>query len=175
MEMFDKIFQTAAANVPPEYFRLLVAQAPEIYRERAYCYELYHQMRSLWLPANQTDYRLCGEVDKRGHPYFAGDKGASNPDFIVHIPGTDDNYAVIEVKTRTGLSDRGGLEKDIETLLRFVGDCHYRRAIHLVFGASARATVEALHGIGIDAGTLGAIEFWGHEAPGAPAVKRTLD
>jgi hypothetical protein len=49
------------------------------YRERVYCYELYHQMRRRW-PLN-CEYSLNGEVDKRGHPYLQ-----ARPDLRSVIP-----------------------------------------------------------------------------------------
>lgn len=46
METFVKILRKATANIPPEYFQLPIAGREDpIYRERVYCYELYHQMR----------------------------------------------------------------------------------------------------------------------------------
>lgn len=64
------------------------------FRERVYCYELYHQLR-LALPANFL-YTLQGEVDKMGHPIITG---GVKPDFILHKSGTmNDNFLVIEVK-----------------------------------------------------------------------------
>ena len=68
MDGFNKILQAATAMVPKEYFLLSLHGADPIYRERVYCYELYHQLRCLW-PA-ETPYRLNGEVDKRNHHIF---------------------------------------------------------------------------------------------------------
>lgn len=66
--ILDALVQ-ATAKIAPPYFQLPVArlEAP-LYRERVYCYELYHQLR-LEVPA-YLPYSLSGEVDKLGHPLF---------------------------------------------------------------------------------------------------------
>ena len=67
MENFDNIFKEATKNISREFYQLPVAGKEDpIYRERVYCYELYHQLRSLW--PTETEYTLSGEVDKSGHP-----------------------------------------------------------------------------------------------------------
>jgi hypothetical protein len=68
MEWFTGILHEATARIAPEYFLLPVYGGPSVYRERVYCYELYHQIRLLW--PGDCPYRLNGEVDKRAHPYF---------------------------------------------------------------------------------------------------------
>ena len=95
MNEFTDILKQAAASIEGEYFHLPIDGGDPVYRERVYCYELYHQMRARW--PESCEYFLNGEVDKGGHPYFEK-LGSPKPDFIVHIPGTDNNYAVIEVK-----------------------------------------------------------------------------
>jgi len=97
MQEFDQILTTATGNVPERYFQLPVdGQEDPIYRERVYCYELYHQMRSVW--PEHSPYTLGGEVDKSGHRLIRGN-GLDNakPDFLVHMPGDmGGNYAIIE-------------------------------------------------------------------------------
>jgi hypothetical protein len=122
VEGFNEILQDATAEVLREYFVLSLHGADPIYRERVYCYELYHQLRCLW-PA-ETPYRLNGEVDKRNHPYFQ-DASQPKPDLIVHQPGTGDNFAVIEVKA-AGAENRA-MMKDLHTLTLF-GQVGYRGA-----------------------------------------------
>jgi hypothetical protein len=102
-----------------------------IYRERVYCYELYHQMRLLW--PIKTPYSLCGEVDKRGHPFYRGNElDQAKPDFLVHIPGELRNYAVIEVKPIN--ARHRGIYKDLKTLTTFRRNAGYQRAIYLFYG-----------------------------------------
>ena len=55
-----------------------------IVRERAFCYELYHQLRLV--QGEEHILTLNGEIDKRGHMDYENiDK--KNPDFVFHIPG----------------------------------------------------------------------------------------
>jgi hypothetical protein len=67
MQQLTQILRDATAAVSQEYFLLPIHGADPVFRERVYCYELYHQMRLLW-PGGP--YRLNGEADKRAHPYF---------------------------------------------------------------------------------------------------------
>jgi hypothetical protein len=111
---------------------LPVADEDTHYRERVYCYELYHQLRVLW-PINYG-YSLCGEVDKGGHPLIrhnALDK--TKPDMIVHVPGEmDNNLVVIEIKPIN--CTYRGVKKDIETLTAYRKKAHYQNAIFLIYG-----------------------------------------
>jgi hypothetical protein len=86
----------AIQNIDAHYFQLTVARNDElIYRERVYCYELYHQLRLLL--GDDFPYKLDGELDKRGHAIISDGK---KPDFVIHVPGEmGQNLVVIEVKT----------------------------------------------------------------------------
>jgi hypothetical protein len=88
----------ASSQISPQYFLMPVAGQPStIYRERVYCYELYHCWRQHW--AEGFRYSLCGEVDKRSHSLIVGKYLKSSiPDFLVHVPGIMDNLLVMEVK-----------------------------------------------------------------------------
>ena len=101
MENLDRILQDATAAVEDNYFRLHIdgADAP-IYRERVYCYELYHQMRRRW--PDDGPFRLNGEVDKAAHPVLSRlDASYAKPDLLVHGPGDmGRNHAIIEVKSQ---------------------------------------------------------------------------
>ena len=163
MDEFTDILVQATANVDQEYFLLNVHGADPVYRERVYCYELYHQMRCLW--PQDCPYYLNGEVDKQRHPYFE-ENGSPKPDFLVHVPGTDANYAVVEVKARDPAA--ADMRKDVQTLLRFC-ELGYESAVYLMYGnnpAEMRKRVAAA----VEAATLGAFELWIHPLPGEPAV-----
>jgi hypothetical protein len=67
MEDLDQIIANATAKVTNSYFLLPVAGAGEVYRERVYAYELYHQMRVIW---SSEQFVLNGEINKQGHPKF---------------------------------------------------------------------------------------------------------
>ena len=79
-----------------------------------------------------------GEVDKNAHPYFVHDRGTPKPDFIVHVPGSGNNYAVIEVKS--AMVDGEGIRDGIEKLVQFRG-IGYQRAIYLFYGMRADQAV----------------------------------
>jgi hypothetical protein len=170
---FKDVLQRATAAIPPEYFRLKVAGADlPVFRERVYCYELYHQLRCIWPP--NYPFTLGGEVDKSGHPIFRGGRlDRLKPDFLVHIPGDiEGNFVVIEVKPITA---RGSAAKeDMTSLNAFVAEAGYQLPILLVFGGtpddldSFKRRALAAHDQAAGA-QPGRIELWWHAQPGDPA------
>ncbi len=73
---FLRYFNAATTAIGNDYMLLPIAGAPlPIYRERVYCYELYHQLR-VEMDRNQErvdfPYSLGGEIDKRAHPVMRG-------------------------------------------------------------------------------------------------------
>jgi hypothetical protein len=165
MEGFTKILEDATASIPAEYFLLPLHGADPIYRERVYCYELYHQLRCLW--PQGTLYRLNGEVDKAGHPYFRG-RRALKPDFVVHQPGTGLNFAVVEVKADD--ASRDAIEKDLNSLTRFANEFGYLRAIYLIYGNSVQQTHRQIKNLIGEIPGSERIEIWLHPASGVPAA-----
>jgi hypothetical protein len=130
--VFLDIFSSAIAAVGGHYFHFAIAEAEDsIYRERVYCYELYHQMRER-LP-DEFGYVLCGEVDKSGHPILREALGAVKPDYIVHVPGSmDNNLVVIEVKPPRATPAQ--VDADIAKLIGFRRAGQYFAAIYLIYG-----------------------------------------
>lgn len=131
-ERFIELLEEATAQIPRHYFQLPVAGKEDpIYRERVYCYELYHQLRPLIErdPA-LADFALSGEIDKGGHPVIR----RCTPDFVFHEPGDKyRNLVVVEVKP-INASD-AGIKKDLETLVHFVSpDVGYQLGVQLVYG-----------------------------------------
>ncbi len=113
LELVTEWLLSAAAEVASEYFQLPVAGAEEPeYRERVYCYELYHRWRCHW--RNAFPYSLSGEVDKQGHRLI---RGEDKPDFLVHVPGQMCNLLVVEVKPKNAAPARMG--DDLRKLTRF--------------------------------------------------------
>lgn len=165
MHELSGLLSAATAAVASEYFLLPVHGSDPVYRERVYCYELYHQMRQRWL-AN-TSYRLNGEIDKRSHPYCA-DGAAPKPDFLVHEPGTGNNHAIVEVKSVQGSDE--GTAKDFKTLLHFRHQLGYELAIYLIYGAAADDAIKKLQRCGL-LDQLAIIELWIHPGPGMPAAR----
>lgn len=138
-EILRQKLATACELIGEEYFQLPVAvreegEADTVYRERVYCYELYHQLRCAW---GDFGFSLGGEVDKAGHPYFRGERYAqAKPDLLVHQPGNmDRNLACVEVKpvTRPWPEFRADLEK----LTWFCQNADYHRGIFIVYGSAA--------------------------------------
>lgn len=122
----------ASSEIGPEYFDLPIDGGDTVFRERVYCYELYHQMRTIW-PA-QVRYRLNAEVDKGGHPLATNFQSKnSKPDFLVHTPGEmRGNDTIIEVKPVTAKARPIG--KDLATLSNFLNEWQYQNAILLFYG-----------------------------------------
>ena len=169
MEELTDILTQATALIAPEYFNLPIDGGDPVYRERVYCYELYHQMRALW--PDYGEYFLNGEVDKGGHPYFQ-ELGSLKPDFIIHKPGTGNNYAAIEVKA--GAAAAKDIQKDVGTLLTFLG-LGYQRALYIVYGDHPETVRERISGAIQDPAALDAFELWVHYAVGEPAVVVPFD
>lgn len=128
---FLRCLLKAASRIESHYFQIGVAGSDKlVYRERVYCYELYHQLRNIL--GDGFPYKLDGEIDKEGHP-IRPELGPKKPDFIVHVPGEmDQNLVVIEVKPI--IVERRDLEKDINTLKGFLEKANYHRAIMYIYG-----------------------------------------
>ena len=163
------ILEQATAGVASDYFYLNLDGGDPVYRERVYCYELYHQMRMRW-PA-QTPFYLNGEVDKARHPKMIELRDRfPKPDLLVHRPGyMAGNFAVIEVKCER--ASNAGIAKDLETLSFFVNEFGYQRAIYLIYGEEAMAILTQIQAVAQSMDDLGAIEYWAHEAPLTGAVR----
>jgi hypothetical protein len=167
MEQLTQILQDATAAIGQEYFLLPIHGADPVYRERVYCYEIYHQMRLRWPLPRACIYRLNGEVDKVAHPYFQ-EGGKPKPDLLVHEPGTGNNYAVIEVKSSRAAD--AGIRKDIKTLSRFRNEFGYQRAVSLIYGDDPDGTLAKVQKLAAEVPHLAPIELWLHAEPTAPAV-----
>jgi|SRR3989344_1439722 len=164
----EKLLRQATANIDPQYFQLPVAGLEDpVYRERVYCYELYHQLRLL-LPKDSR-YVLSGEVDKSGHPLIRNNSmDNTKPDFLIHSPGNmQNNLLVMEVKPVN--AQRNGIKKDLKTLTAFAR-WGYTHAFYLIYGAGDE-TFEKLLSLAIsiaqkDGGKtidLGRIRLWYHQ------------
>jgi len=141
-EYYSKFLQyllDASLNMDPKYFKLSVSYQDYEYRERVYCYELYHQIRKII--EDDFPYALCGEVDKRGHEKIE-ECGAIIPDFLIHNPGfmgPCDNLIIIEVKSIEGIEvgdANRGLIKDINKIKCMINLKNgYHKGIILVYGS----------------------------------------
>ena len=131
LQHFINCLKKAIKKIDAHYFQLPIAGNEEpIYRERVYCYELYHQLRCML--GDGFPYKLNGEVDKSGHPLI---RNAKKPDFLIHQPGDmEHNLVVIEVKPITVKDKISELREDIETIKWFLNNANYYRAIMLIYG-----------------------------------------
>lgn len=140
-----------------------------VYRERVYCYELYHQMRKIW-PQDGT-LVLHGEYDKGGSQFFAGTSAKGvKPDFLIHTPGaTDKNLLAIEVKAVTARTE--DIKCDLKKLARLRVDAKYSVTIFLIFGKNSKKKADQIQVLrqkwGIDSNT----EIWAHENANEAAVR----
>ena len=168
MDELTEVLTKATAAIECGYFHFNIAGGPSIYRERVYCYELYHKMRGLW-PANS--FYLNGEVDKAGHPLLPTLR-RKKPDLLVHRPGDENgNHAVIEVKP-SRVQD-GDIRKDIETLALFRSEANYERAIYLIYGDGANdGLLERVRRIAGNFPGMRSIELWLHPVCERPAFHR---
>ena len=169
MDQLTELLHRATEQVAPQYFQIEIDGGDPVYRERVYCYELYHQLRCHW--PTDTQFYLNGELDKAAHPILRT-LGAdyAKPDLLIHQPGCmAGNNTIIEVKSSN--AQRDGIEKDLRTLALFRTKVKYDRAIYLLFGRQALAAAERVRSVSTELGSLPSIELWVHTAPGAPAEK----
>jgi hypothetical protein len=116
LSMVTEWLLCASSLVGQEFIQLPVAGAEEPeYRERVYCYELYHQWRSHWPPSFR--FSLSGEIDKNGHRLI---RNKMKPDFLVHIPGEMTNLLIVEVKPKNAVSSK--MAEDLVKLTHFRRD-----------------------------------------------------
>ena len=119
-------------NIESRYFQVIRYEGLPTWRERVYCYELYHQLRN-YLPKG-FPYTLHGEIDKRGQEIICKEfEKKPNPDFVVHQPGTKENLVIMEVKSSGGISE-DKIRKDMEKLKTFIDiPIGYKNGIFLVY------------------------------------------
>ena len=167
MKELTAILEDATARVDSSYFQQQIDGGDAVYRERVYCYELYHQMRLRW--PQYTDFHLNGELDKAAHPILRDlEADRAKPDLLVHRPGhMEGNHAIIEVKAPG--ANPAAIQKDLRVLSLFKRRVGYQRAIYLIFGYEAADLVERVVEIGMQSHELEEIELWLHQTPGEPA------
>jgi tRNA(Leu) C34 or U34 (ribose-2'-O)-methylase TrmL len=114
-----------------------------IHRERVYCYELYHQLRCQLNKIHDRNYFLFGEEDKRG--IYKKDELNKIPDFIIHIPGSNYNFAIVEVKSI--MAKTHDIIKDYNKIKDFIRYNNYKYGILLLFGEGNNKIPKAVHEI----------------------------
>ena len=171
---FVYCLKTATSEIEEEYFLLPIDGSPTpVYRERVYCYELYHQLRMAW--GENRRFTINGEVDKSGHPKMRGKHiSRAKPDLLIHTPGSmDGNFTVIEVKSIN--ASNAAILADLQKLSVFVVEGNYKHAIYLVYGGNENKIKSFIKSIflivdkfAID---LPDIELFWHSEPGCGANK----
>jgi hypothetical protein len=179
MSVFEGMVAAASARIGPEYFQLPVTDADAMYRERVYCYELYHRLRCLW---GDFPFSLGGEIDKTRHPHFKnGPYARAKPDLLVHAPGNmSRNLACVEVKPFARPPTEFGC--DLKKLTCFCCKAQYHRGIFFVYGGDEveSETVEQLrekvHNAvgGEEEIDLSRIHLFSHSGVGRPARRIEL-
>ena len=171
MNDFYKILENATSKIDDCYFKTFITDKTKIqkhiYRERVYCYELYHQMRKQWPDDNVL--KLNGEFDKSGSQLFSGSilKNAK-PDFLVHVAGDiKNNYAAMEVKPCT--ASRKSLEIDLNKLSEIQLMAKFKLVIYLIFGDKAECKAKESHKIIKKLKIKANIEIWAHSCPKSAA------
>jgi hypothetical protein len=168
MDELSEILRAATAAIEMTYFRLNIDGGDPVFRERVYCYELYHQMRMHW--TDRCPFVLNGEVDKSGHQILKSwGADQAKPDLLVHTPGAmKGNYAIIEVKHRL---NPAGIRKDLNTLDLFVRKVGYQRAIYLIYGSEAdKYGLRRIQETSRRFAELEPIEVWLHHDAGQSAI-----
>ncbi|TSA00314.1 MAG: hypothetical protein D4R81_07930 [Nitrospiraceae bacterium] len=172
----------ASSQISVPYFQLPVAGAEDPqYRERVYCYELYHRWRCHW--SDGFPFSLSGEVDKGGHRLIRGNR---KPDFLVHIPGQMTNLLIVEVKPAN--ADRARMIDDLKKLTYFRRDlkdqddnpANYYAAYFWLYGLAMNdwpnlrneLLVELQGSADFDRALVSCIV---HEAPGVRALRAQWD
>lgn len=176
-DALSRLLKSSTKAVDLLYFKLPTADGGgPIYRERVYCYELYHQMRRRWRRVmGHTDFVLNGEVDKSGHMILA-QYGADGkiPDLLVHGPSDMGlNDTIIEVKPARLPWGWGRFRDDLDKLSLFRSEgVGYRRAILLVYGDDSDAFLNNIIAQ-VQAEFDGPeIELWTHACCGESAAFR---
>jgi len=120
------------------------------YDERVFCYELYHQIRSLMdkyvakNPGPTSSIRFQGELRKKRIGANAAklfDVTALDnkyvPDFLLHSPGDFDYQSlIIEVKSARNITF-GPIKKDLMKIQEFITRYRYQMGIFLIVNNSA--------------------------------------
>lgn len=170
MDDLDQRIAHATAAICPQFILLPVQGQPAAFRERVYCYELYHQLRKDW--PDGSPFELNGEVDKAGHRLLRQwQADRCKPDFLVHTPGNmDGNFAVIEVKPCHASAK--AIRKDLATLALFsTEEIGYERAIYLLYGERAEHMARRVRQQVANVPGSDGVEIWIHPQAFRPASR----
>jgi len=158
----------ATSKVGFDYFRLPIDGLPDgVFRERVYCYELYHQLRTL-IP-HSFGYSLGGEVDKSAHPVIKA-LGVRDtvPDLLVHRPGyMAGNLVIVEVKPTK--RDTRAIQSDITKMSRFIETANYVKGAMLLYGPDEARVTDVAQNPGRSVVALDQMALLWHRSAGESA------
>lgn len=102
-------------------------------QERPFAYEFYHQFRKLWDSGSiqkivSEDVTIQAEVNKT-YQYIPNLEKI--PDFLLHKPNTNKNFAVIEFKLA---SNTARIRDDFKKLIAFKQKLQYNYLIEVIIG-----------------------------------------
>ena len=120
----------AVGMVSENYWKIVRAGGDIAYRERVFCYELYHCLRKMQEESKfyQKFESINAEIDKRGDRNFSVEY---NPDIVFHTQGINgQNACAVEVKVR--LDDISGILKDFASLHDLVAKHEYKEGVFLL-------------------------------------------
>ena len=127
------------------------------YGERVFCYELYHQIRTLMDEHSKTnpetfkDLRLQSELKKdyineivQAHYGVQALDSEYIPDFLLHTPGNfDKQYLILEVKSNPKISFSGMID-DLKKIQQFISRYRYERGIFLTINTNPKRILNTL-------------------------------
>jgi hypothetical protein len=139
--MIVSLFKAAMGKISASYINLPVAGSSQLkFRERVYCYELYHQLRVA--QELQEFKELLGSLQIAGEPDKTGNQAAekydlalTKPDLIIHLPGEmERNFIVGEVKP--AVASWKSIAADLSKLAKFTarGKMNYTCGVFILFG-----------------------------------------
>jgi hypothetical protein len=131
--------------------RTILQEYLERYGERVFCYELYHQVRTLMdehaqnHPHTFRNIKLQSELKKDyiGQivaDYFGVQALDSEyiPDFLLHSPGNFDNqHLIIEVKSNPKLAF-SGMTDDLLKIQQFINRYQYEKGVFLTINTNPK-------------------------------------
>lgn len=119
---FDEINQTLEKTLKEQKIQ-----------ERPFAYEFYHQFRKLWdngsISRNFSENIVVqAEINKR---YQEIPNLNRIPDFLLHVPSSNKNFAVIEFKLASNFRE---IKKDFKKLIGFKHRLNYKYLIEVIIG-----------------------------------------
>lgn len=123
-------------EISEEFKKIVIEQKIQ---ERPFAYEFYHQFRKMWdcgsiVSIVSSDLVIQAEVNKR---YQNIPDCGKIPDFLLHKPGTHENFAVIEFKLASNQSE---LKDDFNKLFKFRTELGYTFIFEVILGKDDELT-----------------------------------